>query len=451
MAHRRHGLGQPVPDSGGAPGERKQNMLKNVERLVQDVKIPRMFKVRQIFPRPKLEPEEIPGMVRSQLMRPEIEQTIRPGMRIAVTAGSRGVANVVIITKTVVDFVKEKGAFPFVVPAMGSHGGATAEGQTEVLKSLGITEETVGCPIRSSMEVVPVGKAENGKEAVMDRNAFEADGIIVSCRVKPHNSYRYPYESGILKMMAVGLGKQAGAERCHQDGVGMLPVNIETYARVILQNARILFAVAAIENAYDETAEAVAVEKERILDVEPELLNRAKANMPCILVGESDVLIIDEIGKNYSGSGTDPNITGTFSTNYASGGLKVQRTCMLDLSGASHGNAMGTGLSDAITRRLFDKMDWDKMYPNCITSTVLRTAGMPLVLDNDRQAIKVCIRTCVGIDKENVRVVRIPNSLHIEHIMLSEAYYDLVKDRADMVIESEPFELAFDGDGYLMR
>ena len=173
--------------------------------------------------------------------------------------------------------------------------------------------------------------------------------------------------------------------------------------------------------------------------------------MPRILVGSADVLIIDEIGKNYSGSGTDPNITGTFSTDCAGGGLKVQRTCMLDLSEESHGNALGTGLSDAITRRLFDKIDFDKMYPNCITSTVTRTAGIPLIMDSDLRAIQVCIRTCTGIDRKNVRIVRIPNSLHIEHIMLSEAYYEEVKEREDMEIESEIFPLEFDKAGNLVR
>lgn len=250
-------------------------------------------------------------------------------------------------------------------------------------------------------------------------------------------------------MMAVGLGKQVGAERCHEDGVPLLPVNIEHHAKVILKNAPILFAVAALENAFDETAELCVVDRDDILDREPGILERAKSYMPSILVGEGDVLIIDQIGKNYSGSGTDPNITGTFSTNCASGGLKVQRTCMLDLSVASHGNAMGTGLSDAITRRLFDKMDWDKMYPNCITSTVLRTAGIPLVLDSDRQAIQVCLKTCVGIDRENPRVVRIPNSLHVEHIMLSEAYYSEAAAQSDLEIESEPEDLIFDEFGIL--
>lgn len=426
-------------------------MLKNVDRLLRDIPIPKMFRVRQSFPRPMIAPEGIPAEVAQQLSEAGLTELIRPGMQIAITAGSRGIANIPVITKAIVDVVKERQAHPFIVPAMGSHGGATAEGQAAMLKGLGISEETMGCPVCSSMEVVSLGLSDDGKEAVIDRYAMEADGIIVSCRVKPHNSFRYRYESGILKMMAVGLGKQQGAAACHEDGVPSLPYHVESIAKVILNKAPILFAVAVIENAYDETARIVAVPKDEILETEPALLEEAKRNMPGILVGEADVLVIDEIGKNYSGSGTDPNITGTFSTDCASGGLKVQRTCMLDVSAVSHGNAFGTGLANAITRRLFDKMDFDQMYPNCITSTVLKTACIPPVMDSDLRAIQLCIRTCCGIDREHPRIVRIPNSLHIEHIMLSEAYYDMVKGRDDMEIENGLFDLEFDENGTLLN
>ena len=425
-------------------------MLNNVDRLLKDVPVPKMFRAKQIFPHDSIGPDRIPEVIEDQIRGQGLDQLIRPGMRIAITAGSRGIANIPVITRAIVDFVKACKAEPFIVPAMGSHGGATAKGQKEMLKGVGIHEESMGCPVLSSMETVVLGKCVRGKDVNIDRNAFEADGIIVSCRIKPHSSYRYRYESGILKMMAVGLGKQKGAAQCHEDGVPNLPLNIESIAAQILKKAPILFAVATIENAFDETAKLVAVPKEKIMEWEPQLLQESKDRMPSILVGEADVLVIDEIGKVYSGSGTDPNITGTFSTDCASGGLKVQRTCMLDLHEASHGNALGTGLSNAITRRLFDKMDFDQMYPNCITSTVLRTAGIPVVMDSDLRAIQVCIKTCTGVDQNYIRMVRIPNSLHIEHIMLSEAYYEEVKNRDDMVVESDLFELKFDEFGNLM-
>lgn len=348
-------------------------------------------------------------------------------MEIAITAGSRGVRNVDIITKAIVDFVKSQGAKPFIVPAMGSHGGATAQGQLEVLKSYRITEETMGCPIRSSMEVVELGYSELGRRVVIDKNAAQADGIIISCRVKPHNAFRGPYESGICKMMAVGLGKQKGAEQVHSDGMDIISKNVPTMAKVILEKAPVLFAVPCVENAYDETCLIEAVPSEKIMEREPELLKYAFENMPRLIVEECDVLAVHEIGKNYSGTGVDPNITGTFSTEYASGGIKVQRTCFFNLSPESHGNALGTGLASAITAKIFDEMDPEKMYPNCITSTVLSSARIPCVLATDKEALQLCIRTCNRIDRERVRVVYIANSLHIDTVMLSEAYYDAVK------------------------
>ncbi len=420
-----------------------------VSALLKDVNIPKMFRARQIFPRPVIKPEQIPEAVRRELSRNELSEQIKPGMHIAITAGSRGIANVAVITKSIVDFVASKGALPFVVPAMGSHGGATAEGQLEVLADYGITEEYLKCPVRSSMEVAEIGRTENGLRVVIDKNAAGADGIIISCRVKPHNAFRGKYESGIMKMMSVGLGKQVGAEQVHSQGMQNIAQNIERIGNVVLQNAPVLFAVSCIENAYDETCKIVGVNKRDIPDVEPKLLKEAFANMPRIIVGACDVLVVDEIGKNYSGTGVDPNITGTFSTPYASGGVKVQRTAMLDLSDSSHGNGLGTGLASVITKRLFEKLDPDKMYPNCITSTVLESARIPCVVANDREAIQLCIRTCVGIDRDKVRIVRIPNSLHIEHIMLSEAYYGEVSAYPGLEIESEPAYLQFNDEGNL--
>lgn len=420
-----------------------------VSKLLENVYVPKMFRVRQIFPRPVIKQEEIPEAVRRELSKEKFADQIKPGMNIAVTAGSRGIANVAIITKAITDFIASKGAKPFVVPAMGSHGGATAEGQIEVLEGYGITEEYLGCPIKSAMEVKMIGYTEEGQEVFIDKNVADADGIVISCRIKPHNAFRGKYESGIMKMMAVGLGKQVGAELVHSQGMNNIAKNIPLIGNAIIKNAPILFAIPCIENAFDETCKIVGVNKDEIVEEEPKLLQEAFANMPNIIVGECDVLVVDEIGKNYSGTGVDPNITGTFSTKYASGGVKVQRTAMLSLSEESHGNGLGTGLASAITKRIFDKLDLEKMYPNCITSTVLESARIPCVVSSDKEAMQICIRTCVNIDKNNVRIVRIPNSLHIEHIMLSEAYYDEVKKYPNLVIESEPEYLEFDEEGKL--
>ena len=367
-------------------------------------------------------------------------------MRVAITAGSRGIRNVDIITRSVVNFVKSRGATPFIVPAMGSHGGATAEGQRQLLAGYGITEDAMGCEIRSSMETVLLGRSELGKPVYMDKNAYEADGVILSCRLKPHNAFRGPVESGPCKMMTVGLGKQKGAEQVHSDGMDIIARNIPTMAKVTLSTGKILFAIPCLENAYDQTMMFEAILPERILDREPELLKIAFANMPSILVGEGDVLVVDRIGKNFSGTGVDPNITGTFSTPYAHGGVKVQRTCFLGLTEESHGNSLGIGLASAITKRIYDEIDTNAMYTNCLTSTVVKSAMMPPVLWTDKEAIQFCIRTCNRVSADTLRLIRIPNSLHIGQIMLSEAYYaDVVSGRYPGVTALDaPQELTFD-------
>lgn len=423
-----------------------------VSRLLEDMPIPKMFHARQNFPREVITAQEIPAVINGQLEQEQFSSLMKPGMSIAITAGSRGIRNVDIITKSIVDFVKSKGAHPFIVPAMGSHGGATAEGQLEVLASYSITPETMGCPIKSSMEVVELGYSERGKKVSLDKNAYEADGIIISCRLKPHNAFRGPYESGPCKMMTVGLGKQAGASVVHGDGMDVIAQNIPTMAKVVLEKANILFAIPCIENAYDETCKIEAILAKDILQREPELLKYAFSNMPKLIVDETDVLVVDEVGKNYSGTGVDPNITGTFSTPYATGGIKVQRTCFLNLSEASHGNALGCGLASAITKKIFDEMDVEKMYPNCITSTVLASARIPCVVASDKEAMQICIKTCNKIDTNNARVVRIANSLHVDEIMLSESYYEDVKNGKYPGIEAldEPGELEFDKDGNVM-
>ncbi len=420
-----------------------------VADLVSDQTIPKMFKVKQVFPRPKIEPEEIPGIIESLLSQEKFSSKVKPGMRIAITAGSRGIANVALTTKCIADFVRSRGAHPFIVPAMGSHGGATAEGQRAILEGYGITEDYVGCPIISSMEVKKIGVNEEGMDVFIDKNAAESDGIILGCRIKPHTAFRGPYESGIMKMMAIGLGKQHGAEVCHEAGFKNMAKYVPMFGRAIIKNAPILFAVPTIENAYDETCKIIAVNAEEIIEKEPPLLQEAFANMPRILVDSCDVLVVDQIGKNFSGDGMDPNITGTFCTPYATGGIRSQRVCVLDLSPETHGNGIGLGYSSATTKRVFDQLDLSSMYPNAITCTVLGGVRLPIVMESDREAIQVCIRTCNEIDKKNPRVVRIPNSLHIEHIMLSESYYEEAKNNPNLIIESEPEYLPFDEDGNL--
>ena len=422
-----------------------------VSRLLRDVPIPQMFHAAQRFPDAHIEREDIEKAVFDEIARSGMAERIKPGMRIAITAGSRGIRNVDEITRSVVACVKHCGATPFIVPAMGSHGGATAEGQKDMLAGFGITEEKMGCEIRSSMETVLLGYSELGKPVYMDRSAYESDGVILSCRLKPHNAFRGPIESGPCKMMPVGLGKQKGAEQVHSDGMDIIAKNIPTMAKVTLGTGKILFAIPCLENAYDQTMMFEAIPAEKILEREPELLKIAFANMPSILVGAGDVLIVDNVGKNFSGTGVDPNITGTFSTPYASGGVSVQRTCFLNLTPQSHGNALGVGLASAITKRIFDEIDADVMYTNCITSTVIRSAMTPCVMSTDKEAVQFCIRTCNRIDVQNPRVIRIQNSLHIGQVMLSEAYYaDVLAGKyAGLTALDAPAAMTFDEQGTL--
>ena len=420
-----------------------------VADLVKDTYVPRMFRVKQNFPRPRIEKEEIPDVINGLLSQEKFASRIKPGMRIAITAVSRGVANVALTTRCIADFVKSRGASPFVVPAMGSHGGATAEGQKALLAGYGVTEENVGCPILSSMEVKKIGVNEEGGDVYIDKHAAEADGIILGCRIKPHTAFRGPYESGMMKMMAIGLGKQYGAEVCHEAGFKNMAKNVPLFGKCIIKNAPVLFAVPTIENAFDETCRILAVAAEDIEAQEPELLKEAFTYMPRILVDSCDVLIVDQIGKNFSGDGMDPNITGTFCTPYASGGIASQRVAVLDLSPETHGNGLGIGMASATTKRVYDQLDLASMYPNAITCTVLTGVRIPLVMESDKEAIQVCIKSCNEIDKKNPRIVRIPNSLQLEHIMLSEAYLDEIRDIPGLDVESEPEELPFDGDGNL--
>lgn len=419
-------------------------------KLVANTYIPKMFTVRQIFDKQHMSVAQIPKAVAAQLAKPEISKQIAPGMEIAITAGSRGIANIALITKSIVDYCLAKGAKPFIVPAMGSHGGATAEGQQEILHGYGITQEAMGCPIRSSMEVQKIGVNEDGMDVLIDKHAANADGIIVACRIKPHTAFRGPYESGIMKMLTIGLGKQAGAEVCHEAGFKHMAKYVPMFGKAIIKHAPIICGLATIENAFDETLHIEAVNAPDIETREPELLKLAFSKMPRIYVDECDVLVVDHIGKNFSGDGMDPNITGTFCSPYASGGIKSQRVAVLNLSPETHGNAIGIGFSSATTRRVFNQLDFGAMYPNAITCTVLGGVRIPIVMENDKECIQVCLRSCNEINKKSPRIVRIPNSLHLGHIMLSESYYEEAAANPNLEIISEPAFLPFDINGNIL-
>lgn len=423
----------------------------DVSALIENIHIPKMFKVQQVFSNKHIEKENIKIVLTKLLENDEIASRIKPGMKIAITASSRGIANADVILKSIVDFVKKRQACPFIVPAMGSHGGATAEGQLEILKNYGITQETMECPICSSMETVKIGVNEEGKDVYIDKYAAEADGIIVNCRVKPHTAFRGPYESGIMKMMTIGLGKQHGAEVCHAEGFENMAKNIPLFGKCILKNSPILFAVATIDNAFEETYKICVVPSEKIEEEEPKILRQAFECMARIWVDTCDVLIVDEIGKNFSGDGMDPNITGTFATKYAQGGIKAQRVAVLRISKDSHGNGMGIGYADATTTNVLENLNLSSMYLNAITSTTIQGVSIPIVMKNDKEAIQVCLKCCTGINRDNPRIVRISNTLDLEHIWLSEAYWDEVQKMKQIIIKSKLETLNFDTNGNLCK
>lgn len=420
-----------------------------IKELLKDIPLPRMVKIRQSFSAEEL--SDVVDAVKSELIKVQKLELIKPGMNIAIAVGSRGVAEISTITRVVVEAIKCQGGKPFIVPSMGSHGGATAAGQIEVLANLNVTEETAGCPIRSSMEVVQIGRLDNGLPVYIDKEASQADGIVVINRVKPHTAFRGSVESGICKMITIGLGKQKGAESCHAYSFKYMGENILAMTQMVLDKMPVLFAVASVENAYDKVAKIKVIPAKDIIENDKQLLAEAKANMPRIYFDQIDVLIIDRIGKNISGDGMDPNITGRYPTPYASGGPEVAKMVVLDLTDETHGNANGMGTADFATRKLANKVDFKMTYANGLTSTVVGPTHMPTILDTDCDAIKAGIKTCNALDLKKAKVVRIKDTLHLGEIWISEELLSEAKNNPNIEILSNPAAMKFDDKGNLIE
>jgi hypothetical protein len=414
-----------------------------------DVPLPRMVHVRQKFDRPRL--TSVTAAVVEQFKRPEVRSKVKPGMTIAVGCGSRGINNIAECTKQVIAELKALGAKPFIFPAMGSHGGATAEGQREVLEGYGITEATMGCPVHSQMDVVELGKLDSGMPVYMDKLAAAADGVVLICRVKPHTNFRAPIESGIVKMMTIGMGKIIGATTLHTDGMDKFGELLPDAARLIMSKKNFLIGVAMVENAADETAIVEAVPGEQVFDREPVLQAKAKSLMARLQFDEIDVLVVEKIGKNISGSGMDPNITGR-NCRFTEWDMKplVKKIAILGLTPETHGNATGLGLADVITMRLYRDIDIAKTYANVITSTYLDGAGIPIIMNTDQEAIQLAVKTVVRIKPQDTKIVRVANTLEIMDIHVSEPLLPWVKANPSMfeiVGDPEPFK--FDAKGTL--
>jgi hypothetical protein len=414
-----------------------------------------MFEAKQEFDQPKV--EDIKKEIRQELVKKGLKDRVRKGQRIAVTAGSRGIANIAEILATVVEEVRKAGGEPFIVPAMGSHGGSTPEGQVEVLCSLGVTEETVGAPIVSSMEVDPVGTLEGGVTVYLDRKALQADGIFVVGRVKPHTDFKGGIESGLLKMLAIGLGKQKGAEMIHwhkYDGYHRI---MPEAGKLIAEKTNVVMGLAILENASHETAMVRALLPGEFVAGEMMLLETAKGLLPRIPFKEVDVLIVEEIGKNISGVGMDTNVTGRFWMPGESDpkATTVGKIVVLDLSEETHGNAIGIGLADLTTARAASKIDHQQTYVNCLTQGSGETGKIPPFLPSDRDAITTAVRICGPVDPAKARVVRIKNTQELERIWVSESLAKEIKSSPELSgrvkLLGEPREMQFDVLGTLAR
>jgi hypothetical protein len=370
--------------------------------------------------------EDIPSAVRATLEKLDLGRTIRPGQSVALTAGSRGIANIPLILKSVADFLKRLGAKPFIVPTMGSHGGGTAEGQRHILESYGITEQHVGVPIRASMDVVSLGTTPQGFPVLLDRMASEADHIGVVGRVKPHTGYHGPVESGLLKMMMIGLGKHAGALEYHRILLEQpYDLVVRSVSRTMRANAAIAFGVGIVENAYDETALVEAVLPQDFEPVEERLLALARKWLPRLPYQQADLLIIDEIGKDISGSGMDTNVVGrkrAFRMQPPPPDQPSMRLIFVrGLSERTHGNAAGIGLADFTTTRLVRAMSYRDTVINCLTAGYPEGAFVPVHFETDREVLDAAL-AIVGMRRpEEARVMRIRNTLCLEELEISEA------------------------------
>lgn len=422
--------------------------MSSIDLLLDPIPIPRMVKVEQTFTRPKVDDVEM-ELARKLNLR-QVSSGITPGMKIAVAVGSRGVTQLPLMVKTIIRLIKDAGGEPFIVPCMGSHGGATAEGQRDMLIGMGIEEDYVGAPIRATMETVVVGTSVNGLPANIDKYAYEADGIVIINRIKPHVAFRGPFESGLMKMVTIGLGKQKGADICHELGFGKMAENIPAIGRVTIEKTNILFAVSVLENAYHEVCQLDVLMKEEIETHEPALQEKAKELAPRLYFDQLDVLIIDEIGKDISGTGFDTNMVGRYHTPYASGGPNITKMAVLDITDKSHGNGNGLGILDFTTKRAYDKFVFEMTYPNSLTSTVPMSVKIPMVLKNDRQAIQAAIKTCNILDKTKVRMARIKNTVAVAEIQVSENLLQEVVECEYMKAVSDPDQWVFDSEGNLL-
>ena len=416
------------------------------------MQLPRMMRVRQRFDGPDL--EDIPGAVREEIAKLDLSGKVAKGDSVAISVGSRGIANIALITKSMIEELQALGAEPFAVPAMGSHGGGRAEGQREIIESYGVTEEYIGAPIRSSMEVVQVGETGDGVPVFFDKYAYEADHVVVAGRVKPHTGFVGEIESGLHKMMLIGLGKHKGAALYHQAIVHYsFDRIVRSVGQTVIDKCGVLFGLGIVENQYDRTALVRAVEPENFVEGEKELLLLAKKWMPSLPFDQIDVLVVEEMGKNISGSGMDTNVIGRKYYDHKAAEKeypKVTRIAVRSLTGETHGNASGIGMADYIHSRILDQIDLEATAINTMTGNHPSAGAVPISFDSDRKVLEAALSTCGLVEPPDARVMRIRNTLDVEEILVSEACEKEVARRDELSVVEPPREMQFDANDDLL-
>tara|TARA_R110002111_G_scaffold254461_1_gene320088 strand:- start:8211 stop:9491 length:1281 start_codon:yes stop_codon:yes gene_type:complete len=416
-----------------------------------NIALPKAYRIRQNFQSTRI--ENIPETILAELAKINLGKVVKPGDTIAVTVGSRGIANISLIIKTTIDYLKSLGAVPFIVPAMGSHGGGTAEGQTKVLAAYGITAEKMGVEIRSSMETVIVDTTSHGIPVHFDKHAYEADHVLICGRVKPHTRFVGDIESGLHKMMLIGLGKHAGAKIYHRaiEDLSFEEI-IKAVASSILQKCSVIGGLAIVENSYDETGLIEAVLPDQFYEREKALLNIAREWLPRLPFPKTDLLIVDRIGKNISGSGMDACVIGRKFNDHAATErdvVSVKRIMVRGLTTETHGNACGIGLAEFTNERTVESIDWKITRINANTGSHPTAAMVPLAYATDREAIEAALQTIGLVPPETSRIVQISDTLELSEVIVSEPYLEEINSREDLEIISGPFELTFDAQGNL--
>lgn len=412
---------------------------------------PNMLRIRQHFDAPTV--EDIPAAVSEEITRLNLSARVKSGQSVAVSVGSRGINNIALITKSLVEELKALGLEPFLVPAMGSHGGGIAEAQREIIEGYGVTEEYVGAPIKASMETVQVGQTEDGVPVFFDKYAFEADHVAVVGRIKPHTDFVGEIESGLHKMMLIGLGKHKGAALYHQAIVHYsFDRIIRSVGQQVIDQCGVLLGLGIVENQYDQTALLKGVAPEEFVEREKELLVLAKKWMPRLPFDHVDLLIVDEIGKNISGAGMDTNVVGRkFHDNHAAEKEypKVTRILVRGLTPETHGNASGIGTAEYAHRRAVEEMDREITYINCMTGNHPSGAHIPLYFDTDQICIEKALQTVGLREPGEEKIMRIHNTLDLGELLVSEAYRAEVEAREDLSIVEEAAPMPFDTSGDL--